>query len=187
MEVKEKIDGVRNQLPEDMERFYINKFSAQDNPMLNLRISSERNLSDAYDLLDRNLKQRLERINGVARVDLYGVDKKQIRIELIPDRLEALNVNIGELASRLQEANFSVTAGKIEDAGKRYMVRPLGEINQTEQFEDLIIGANNLRLGDIAEINYKSPERDYGRHLDQKYAIGLDIFKESGANTVSVS
>lgn len=187
MEVKEKIDGVRNQLPEDMERFFINKFSAQDNPMLNLRISSERDLSNAYDLLDRNLKQRLERINGVARVDLYGVDKKQIRIELIPDRLEALNVNIGELASQLQEANFSVTAGKIEDAGKRYMVRPLAEINQTGQYEDLIVGENNLRLGDIAEVKYESPERDYGRHLDQKYAIGLDIFKESGANTVSVA
>ncbi|MDR8391802.1 efflux RND transporter permease subunit [Aliifodinibius sp. S!AR15-10] len=187
MEVKEKIDGIRNQLPDDMERFYINKFSAQDNPMLNLRISSERDLSDAYDLLDRNLKQRIERINGVAKVDLYGVDKKQIRIELIPDRLEALNVNIGELANTLRETNFSVTAGKIQDAGKRFMVRPIGEITETEEFENLVIGPNNLRLGDIAEINYESPEREYGRHLDQKYAIGLDVFKESGANTVSVS
>lgn len=187
MEVKEKIDGVRNQLPDDMERFYINKFSAQDNPMLNLRISSERDLSDAYDLLDRNLKQRIERINGVAKVELYGVDKKQIRIELIPDRLEALNVNIGELANTLRETNFSVTAGKIEDGGKRYMVRPIGEITETDQFADLVIGPNNLRLGDIAQIEYESPERNYGRHLDQKYAIGLDVFKESGANTVSVS
>ncbi|MGK7370809.1 MAG: efflux RND transporter permease subunit, partial [Candidatus Halalkalibacterium sp. M3_1C_030] len=98
MEVKEKIDGVRNQLPNDMERFFINKFSAQDNPMMNLRISSERDLSNAYDLLDRNLKQRIERINGVAKVDLYGVEKKQIRIELIPERLEAHNVNINNLA-----------------------------------------------------------------------------------------
>ncbi len=187
MEVKEKIDGVRNQLPEDMERFYVDKFSAQDNPMLNLRISSERDLSNAYDLLDRNLKQRLERINGVASVDLYGVDKKQIRIELIPDRLEALNVNIGELANTLRETNFSVTAGKIEDGGKRYMVRPIGEITETEQFEKLVIGPNNLRLGDIAQIQYETPERNYGRHLDQKYAIGVDVFKESGANTVSVS
>lgn len=187
MEVKEKIDGVRNQLPADLERVFINKFSAQDNPMMNLRISSQRDLSDAYDLLNRNLKQRIERINGVAKVDLYGVEKKQIRIELVPDRLEALNVNIGELAERLRRTNFSVTAGKIEDAGKRYVVRPVGEITSTEDFEDLVIGANNLRLKDVAEIKYESPERDYGRHLDQKYAIGLDVFKESGANTVEVS
>lgn len=187
MEMREKIDGIRNQLPDDLERFYINKFSAQDNPMMNLRISSERELSDAYDLLDRNLQNRLERINGVAKVDLYGVEKKQIQIELIPERLEALNVDINQLTGQLQQSNFSRTAGTIPDAGKEYLVRPIGEITTVEEFRDLIIESNNLRLGDIAEIKYESPKRDYGRHLDQKYAIGLDIFKESGANTVEVA
>lgn len=186
MEVKEKIDGVRNQLPEDMERFFINKFSAQDNPMLNLRISSERDLSNAYDLLDRNLKQRIERINGVAKVDLYGVDKKQIRIELIPERLEAHRVNVAELADRLRQSNFSMTAGKVDESGKRYTVRPLGEITTVEGFEELVIGPNHLRVKDIAKVEFETPERNYGRHLDRKYAIGLDVFKESGANTVEV-
>ena len=187
MEVKEKIDGIRNQLPDDMERFFINKFSAQDNPMMNLRISGSRDLSDAYDLLDRNLKQRIERINGVAKVDLYGVEKKQIRIELIPERLEAHNIDINQLSGELRSSNFSKTAGKVEEAGKRYLVRPIGEIGSVEEFRDLVIAEGNLRLGDIATVSYKSPEREYGRHLDRKYAIGLDVFKESGANTVEVS
>ena len=186
MEVKEKIDGVRNQLPDDMERVFINKFSAQDNPMMNLRISSERDLSNAYDLLDRNLKQRIERINGVAKVDLYGVDKKQIRIELMPQRLESHQVNINELAQRLQQSNFSMTAGKVDESGKRYTIRPMGELTTPADFEELVIGPNNLRIKDIATVRYDTPERNYGRHLDQKYAIGLDIFKESGANTVKV-
>lgn len=187
MQVKEKINGVRNQLPEDMERIYIQKFSAQDNPMLNLRISSERNLEHAYDLLDRNLKQRIERINGVAKVDLYGVEKKQIRIELIPERLEAHNIGVNDLAQTLQQNNFSLTAGKIQDAGKRYLVRPLGDISTTTEFGNLVIGPNHLQLGDVAQIDYKSPRREYGRHLDRQYAIGLDVFKESGANTVQVA
>jgi len=186
MELKEKIDGIRNQLPDDLERFNINKFSAQDNPMMNLRISSERDLSNAYELLNRNLKQRIERIPGVAKVDLYGVEKKQIRIELIPERLEAHNVNLNELAQTLQRSNFSVTAGKIEDAGKRYLVRPTGEITDPAEFANLVIGPNHLQLKDIATVAYGKPDRDYGRHLDQKYAIGLDVFKESGANTVEV-
>lgn len=186
MEVKEKIDGVRNQLPDDMERVFINKFSAQDNPMMNLRISSDRDLSNAYDLLDRNLKQRIERINGVAKVDLYGVEKKQIRIELIPERLEAHNVNINDLAGKLQQSSFSMTAGKVDDSGKRYLVRPLGEITSVNGFENLVIGTNHLRVKDIATVVYETPEVNYGRHLDQKYAIGLDVFKESGANTVAV-
>lgn len=187
MELREKIDGIQNQLPEDLEHFHINKFSAQDNPMMNLRISSQRDLSDAYDLLDRNLKKRMERINGVARVDLYGVEKKQIRIDLNPDRLEALNVDINQLANQLSQSNFSNTAGTVADGRREYWVRPIGEISSVEEFEQLIIGSNNLRLSDVAEINYKSPKRDYGRHLDRQYAIGVDIFKESGANTVEVA
>lgn len=186
MEVKEKIDGVRNQLPDDMERIFINKFSAQDNPMMNLRISSERDLSNAYDLLYRNLKQRIERINGVAKVDLYGVEKKQIRIELIPERLEAHNININSLADKLQQSNFSMTAGKVDESGKRYLVRPIGEITTVDGFENLVIGSNHLRVSDVATVSYETPEVNYGRHLDQKYAIGLDVFKESGANTVAV-
>jgi len=186
MELKEKIDGIRNQLPDDLERFNINKFSAQDNPMMKLRISSQRDLSNAYDLLDRNLKQRIERIPGVAKVDLYGVEKKQIRIELVPERLEAYNVNLNELAQTLRQSNFSVTAGKIEDAGKRYLVRPRGEITDPAEFANLVIGPDHLQLKDIATVGYGEPDREYGRHLDQKYAIGLDVFKESGANTVEV-
>ena len=187
MELKEKIDGIRNQLPDDMERFFINKFSAQDNPMMNLRISSERDLSNAYELLNRNLKQRIERIPGVAKVDLYGVEQRQIRIELIPERLEAHNINLNQLAQQLRRSNFSVTAGKIEEAGRRYLVRPTGELTNPADFAQLVIGPNHLQLKDIATVGYGSPERDYGRHLDQKYAIGLDIFKESGANTVAVA
>ncbi|MCW9709191.1 efflux RND transporter permease subunit [Fodinibius salsisoli] len=187
MELKEKIDGVRNQLPDDMERFFINKFSAQDNPMMNLRISSERDLSNAYELLNRNLKQRIERITGVAKVDLYGVEQRQIRIELIPERLEAHNIDLNQLAQQLRQSNFSVTAGKVEEAGKRYLVRPTGELTTPGDFAQLVIGPSHLQLKDIATIGYGSPERDYGRHLDQKYAIGLDVFKESGANTVAVA
>ncbi|TYP94991.1 hydrophobic/amphiphilic exporter-1, HAE1 family [Fodinibius salinus] len=186
MEVKEKIDGIRNQLPDDLERFTINKFSAQDEPMMTLRISSKRDLSNAYDLLDRNLKQRIERLSGVAQVDLYGVEKKQIRIELIPGRLKAHNVDLNSLSQNLREVNFSVTAGNIEEAGKRYLVRPTGELTTPADFARLVVGPNQLKLSDIATVSYGKPDRNYGRHLDQKYAIGLDIFKESGANTVAV-
>lgn len=187
LEIREKIDGIRHLLPADLERYFVNRFSAQDQPLLNLRISSERDLSDAFDLLNRNLKLRLERINGVGRVDLYGVDKKQIRIDLLADRLVAHNIRINELSQQLQNSNFSLSAGKILDGSIRYTVRPIGELNDAGEIGNLPIGNGNLRLRDIADVTYREPKRDYGRHLDRKYAIGLDIFKESGANTVEVA
>lgn len=186
IEIKEKIESIRNQLPDDFEYYQIFKFQDGDAPTLQLRISSNRDLSDAYELLNRNLQQRIERIAGVGQVELYGVEKKEIRIEVDPDRITAYNINLNDLSSKLRQANFSISAGKITDAGMRYMVRPIAGLNGIDDIENLIISDNNLRIKDIARVSYTTPERNYARHLDQKYAVGLDITKESTANTVEV-
>lgn len=185
IEIKEKIESVRNQLPDDFEYYNIYKFEDGGSNTLQLRISSERDLSNAYDLLNRNLKQRIERIDGVGQVTLYGVEKKEIRIELINDRILSYGIDLNRLTETLQRSNFSTSAGKITDAGLRYTVRPLGELRTAEDIEELIISENNLRVKDIAKVKYIEPIRNYARHLDQKYAIGLDIVKESSANTIA--
>ncbi len=185
IEIKEKIESVRNQLPDDFEFYNIFKFEDGGGNTLQLRISSQRDLSDSYDLLNRNLKQRIERIEGVGQVTLYGVEKKEIRIELLTDRILSYNINLNELSNKLRQANFSISAGKISDSGMRYNVRPMGELSGVEDIENLIIDDNNLRVKDIANVSFTSPVRNYARHLDRKYAIGLDIVKESSANTVA--
>jgi HAE1 family hydrophobic/amphiphilic exporter-1 len=186
IEIKQKIESVRNQLPDDFEYYNIFKFQDGGGTTLQLRISSERNLKNSYDLLNRNLKQRLERIEGVGQVTLYGVEKKQIRIELLSDRIVAYNINLNELRNDLNRANFSTSAGKITDAGLRYNIRPMGELTGVEDIQNLVIGPNNLRVRDIAEVKYIEPKKVEARHLDQKFAIGLDITKESSANTVAM-
>ncbi len=186
IEVKEKIESVRNQLPDDFEYYNIFKFQDGGGNTLQLRISSNRDLKDAYDLLNRNLKQRIERIDGVGQVTLYGVQKKEIRIELITDRILSYNIDLNQLTATLSRANFSATAGKITENGLRYNVRPMGELTGVEDIENLIIGENNLRVKDIAEVKYIEPIRTEARHLDQKFAVGLDVVKESTANTVEM-
>ncbi|TNE71488.1 efflux RND transporter permease subunit [bacterium] len=184
IEIQEKIDGVRNTLPDDLERFFVRKFSAQDDPVLQLRISSDRDLSNSYDLLFRNIKQRVERVEGVSKVELYGVEKKQVRIDLISDRVDQFNVDVNQLVNTLRRENFAISAGKALLNDKRFLVRPLGEFTTVDEIKELVIGEKNLRLKDVADVTYSLPMIDYGRHLDMKYAIGLDIYKESGANTV---
>ncbi len=187
LEAQEKIDGIRHLLPTDLERFYIRKWSTSDMELMNVRISSNRDLSNSYDMLNRNLKRRLERIEGVSKVNLYGVEKKEIRIQLSVDRIIAHRVDIARLTETLRRSNFLVTAGKITDANRRFVVRPIGEFQTIEEIGGLVVGENGLRLRDIAEISYAHPRLYYGRHLDRRYAIGLDVYKEAGANMVEVS
>ncbi|MDH3752072.1 MAG: efflux RND transporter permease subunit, partial [Gammaproteobacteria bacterium] len=155
--------------------------------MLQLRISSERDLSDSYDLLDRLLKRRLERIEGVSRVELHGVDPREIRILLHPDRLAAHGVDIASLRDLLQRSNFAVSAGKITAGEQRLSVRPRGEFASVEQIRNLSINDSGLRLRDIADVELRTPDRNYGRHLDQKYAIGVAVSKTTGSNLVDVT
>lgn len=187
IQVRERIDAVRDQFPADVERIFVNRFNMADEPILQLRLSSERDLSGSYELLDRKLKQVLERVEGVSQVDLYGVNRREIKIELLADRIAAHRVDIGKLTSDLQAANFSVTAGRISDAGQRYVVRPMGEIRSVEEIRELVVRRDGLRLDDVAQVTLDDPELDHGRHLNRNYAVGLDIRKEAGANTVAVA
>lgn len=186
MEARERIEGIRNQLPADIRRINVLKFNTADAPVLTLRISSERDLSNSYDMITRILVRPLERLPGVARVDLQGLEPKEIRIELIADRITAHGIDLNDLQRRLRNVNFSASAGLISEDNRRFRVTPRGELTSIDEFKNLVINDQGLRLSDIADITYTSARRDYARHLDQRYAIGVSIFKENGANLVEV-
>ena len=187
VEARDKIDAVRDDLPRDIERIQIQKFEAGSIPVLTLRVSAQRDLSNAYDMLERALKRRIERLGGVSRVDLYGVDPKEVRIELAADRVAAHGIDLRALSETLQRANFSQTAGDFIEGGRRYYVKPEGRFESIGQIRALVIDRRGLRLGDIADVQYAEPVRTYGRHLNGSYSIGLDVYKETGANLVDVA
>jgi len=187
IEARAKVDGIRHELPDDVRRVFIFTGSLGDQPVLQLRISSERDLGDSYELLDRLLKRRIERIEGVSRVELQGVDPKEIRILIDADRMSAHGVSIDRLKQLLERSNFAVSAGRITDNGQRFSVRPRGEFASIEDIRNLVLDSSNLRLRDVASVELRSPDREYGRHLDRSYAIGLAVSKSTGSNMVEVS
>ncbi|RFF30293.1 efflux RND transporter permease subunit [Wenzhouxiangella sediminis] len=189
VEAKDKIDGIRHRLPDDVDRVFVRRFTSSNDPILGLRIGSNRDLSDAWELLDRNVRRRLERIEGVASVEIDGVEPREVRILLHADRVAAHGVDINALRDRLRGANFSVSAGYVEDdaAGRRIRVTPLGTFADVDEIRRLPINDRGLRLGDIAEVSVESPPRRYERLLDGQFAVGVNIFSESGANLVEVS
>ncbi len=189
VEARDKIDGIRSQLPPDVRRIFVRKFTTTDEPMLILRISSERDLSNAYELLERNVQRRLERLPGVGQVELDGVLAREISIELIADRVAAHSIDLNVLRERLKAANFSLSAGYISDAGsgRRIRVNPVGEFRTIEEIRELPVGQGSLRLRDIAEVKYEAPEMQYSRLLDRQFALGINVFRESGTNLVDVA
>jgi len=187
VEARDKLDAIRASLPADVERLNVFKFASNDIPMLQFRIAADRDLKNSYDMLERNLKRRVERLEGVSRVDLYGVEKKEIRIELAAERIAAHGIDVRELGETLRKANFALAAGDLVEAGKRYYVKPEGRFTRLEDVQDFVINSQGLRLSDVAAIRFTQPRQTYERHLNQKYAVGLSVFKEAGANLVETS
>jgi HAE1 family hydrophobic/amphiphilic exporter-1 len=187
IEARSKVDSIRHLLPEDVRRVFVFTGSLGDQPVLQLRISSDRDLSDSYDLLDRLLKRRLERIDGVSRVDLHGVDPREIRILLNADLVAAYGIDVENLRDLLVRSNFAVNAGRVTTGDQRLSLRPRGEFRSIDEIRNLVISADGLRLGDVANIELRAPDRNYGRHLDREYAIGIGISKTTGSNLVDVT
>ncbi len=187
VEARVKLDAIRDDLPPDLKRIMVYSGSLNDEPIMTLRLSSDRDLSQEYLMLDRVLKRRIERIEGVSKVELQGVEPPEVRILLDSGRVAAHGINLYELYELLQRSNFSVSAGRLESGEQRWTLRSDGELRSLAEIGNLIVDGGNLRLADIAEIRLVPEERDYGRHLDGREAVGLSVTRASGANMVQVA
>ncbi|MFL6202929.1 MAG: efflux RND transporter permease subunit [Thermoanaerobaculia bacterium] len=188
MQVGEKMDQVKPTLPEGVGQVLIFSFSTSDIPVVEGRIAAEGvDLSQNYDLLETRVVNRIRRVPGVARVTLEGVAPREISIDLVLDRVKAHNVDVGGLIDRLQGASQNLVLGQVDSGGLRYTARALGAFGSVEAIENLPVNDQGLLLRDIAEIRYEEPPADTGRHLEGDYAVALDVFKDSTANTVEVA
>ena len=187
MKVSEKVDQIEPLLPPDIGPILIYSFSTTDIPVVQGRISAEGvDLSANYDLLEARVLNPLRRVPGVARVDLDGVEPRELFIDLILDKVKEHRVDVGALVAQLERVSANMVLGEVTDQGLRYTVRSLGNFPSVEALGELVIDDRGLRLVDIAEINYEEPPISYGRHLNGRDAIALNVYKESTANTVDV-
>ncbi|MEW6367048.1 MAG: efflux RND transporter permease subunit [Acidobacteriota bacterium] len=187
-EVDQKIELVRKDLPADVERINVFNFSTSDIPVVQARISAPGvDLAGNYDLLEKHVKVPIQRIPGVAKVELDGVLPKAVYVDLILDKLREHNVDVGRLVDRLQRNNINVSVGKVRNEDSVITVRALGSFSDLRAIEAMPINDQGLRLQDIAEVTYQEPAIEYGRHLNHSYAVAVQVFKEPTANTVEVA
>ena len=186
-EARERIDAIRDELPDDFQRYGVYKWSTSDDPAISLRLTSASlDLTREYDRIERTYKRRLERIPGVAKVEVEGAPENEVEIAIDPDRLNATGLALNQLTQRLRAINFSVSAGQIDAHGQRLRVQPIGELRNLQELRDLVV-ADGVRLADIAEIRLKPERMPYGRRVDGHPSVGIDVFKERDANLVAVS
>ena len=189
-EVRAKVGAIRGNLPQGIEDPIIQKLDFSAFPIVSLAVRSQ-GLSprDLTTLVEKKVKRRFENISGVGKVDLVGQSKREVNVNIDPLRLEALGMGVDEVISGLQSENVNTPLGRLNRGGTEYPLRISGKPDAVEQFKTMVIARRAGRpilLAEVAQIHDGIEEQRSLALVNGIPAIGLDILKQSGANTVGV-
>ena len=186
-QLRDRMERARSELPDDLERYFLRRFGRNDQPVIFLALTLPENVEDPYYLVEHFVKRPIERIDGVANIDVWGVYQKSIQILIDQNKVKAYHINLFQVVSQLRKDNFTISSGWVSEAGKKYLIRSLGKFRSLEDIRNIPLNRKGIRLKDVAEVVYDVPERTWYQRINGKSAFKMEIYKESLANTVALS
>lgn len=189
-DIRDRIDRIIGRLPDDMNRPMLRKFDAAAFPILILGASGDLDPVQLLNIIENQVKYRIERIPGVASLDVRGGNKREIHIDLDIGKLKALNIAPDKVVSKLRAENVNLPAGTIESGNYEFRLRTPGEFSDLVQIRQIVIGENDdkeIRLSDVATV-VDSWEKDRSIiRINGNPGVRVMVYKQSGSNTVEVA
>ena len=186
LEVRDRLDQARPSLPDDVERIMIRRWQTTDMPVIQFSIGWTGDKDSLYRVVDEIIRRRIERINGVASVDLRGADEKQIIVEVDDGLLQAYGIDSFTLSQALNSNNVSLTGGYIISGEKKFTLRSIGEYKTAEDIKRVPLTKNGLTIGDVAQVRFDFPKQYNFSRLNGEDAVTMMVYKASTANVVAV-
>jgi multidrug efflux pump subunit AcrB len=189
-EVRDKVDLVIPDLPDTAEQPIVQKLDTDAAPVLRIAISAPRSLREVTDVADKQIKERIESINGVGQVQIVGGRTREIQVWVDPDKLRSYNVTVAEVAAAVRSQNLEVPGGRIDEGTRELTVRTMGRIVDPSSFNDLVVatrGNYSVKVSDIGYIEDGAEEQRTQALLNGQPAVTLVVSKQSGQNTVAVA
>jgi hydrophobe/amphiphile efflux-1 (HAE1) family protein len=189
-EVREKIAAARYNLPTEIEDPVITRFDPASQPILQLTVSGNRTEKEITTYTKDVIKKRLENVPGVGSVDLVGGDEREIQIEVDAARLQAYNLSVQDVIQGIAAANMEVPAGNLVQGSRQLLLRTMGKYTSVEDFNRVIVaspGGKIVHLSEVATVVNGVKERTSMARVNGTRAVGLNILKQSGSNTVRVA
>ncbi|MGI6704680.1 MAG: efflux RND transporter permease subunit [Clostridia bacterium] len=190
LDMREKVDMIRGMLPEGTGAPMILKMDPNMIPIIEMAISSDGDIASLTTLVDDSIVPRIERLEGVAVVDVYGGREREVRIEVYPERLKGYGLSLMHIVQSLRAENLNLPGGSVDDGNKRYILRTTGEFQSVEEIGEIPIAlpaGGVIKLQDIADIQDTFKEASTVMTANGKHSIDLSVRKESTANSVQVA
>jgi len=188
-DVREKIDLIRSELPEDVEDPIIQKFDINARPIATLALVGNVPLDELYDYADNQLRDRLSVVEGVANVDLIGGAKREVHLELDREKLAARGLSTMQVVEAVKAGVRTIPSGRVREGGIEYSVKFDAEYEDLAQLANLEIANQEGRrcyLRDVGQVVMSTEEVRQAARLDGKPCIALRVVKKADANAVEV-
>jgi len=189
LNVRERLDNARSQLPERAERPTLLTSDPGERPIAVLSMSIAGDMRQLARTAEDVHARRLEQIAGVASVAVVGAPEDEVRIEVDPARMRALGLTPNDVSAAIRAANVSGVGGTIRRGQFRFSVRTLTEFRSPDEIRDVPVGpaGSGITLKDLATVTTTIADPKTLTRFDSKPAVGLVVYKDAGANTVAVT
>ena len=189
-DIRDKLDMVKGNLPDDADSPQIFKFDSSSMPVMTLALNGNRSADELRKLADDEVSDRLEQTAGIAQATVRGGRESVVRIELSQNRLDAYDLTLSSVVSTLASQNIEVGGGSVYEGTRKYMVRTTGEFSSIEEINDTVVGTVNgydVKLSDIGEAYMGYKDQTSEVFINGKPGIYISLQKQSGSNTVNVA
>ncbi|MHC1722992.1 MAG: efflux RND transporter permease subunit [Aminipila sp.] len=190
LNMREKIAMVESYLPDDVGDPMVMKMDMDSIPITQIYVSANMPLSQLNNQVEDNVVNYLERVAGVASVNVMGGVDKEVAVKVRQDKLSGYGINLAQIAQILAAENINMPSGDVSKGDTEIVVRTMGEFKSVDDIKNLPITLKDrsiVRLGDIASISDTYQDQESVSRIDGKTAVGIFITKQSDANTVSTS
>ncbi|MBN2199151.1 MAG: efflux RND transporter permease subunit [Candidatus Aminicenantes bacterium] len=189
-DIRERLDRIIPRLPEEVTRPMLRKFDPAMFPILMLGVVSNLDPIQIRRLIDEQISYRIERVPGVASVDIYGGLTREIQVNLLPDKIKALGLSLDQIINKIRQENIDLPAGTIERGNYEVMIRVPGVYTNLDEIRDTVVafrGGVPIPLKEIASVEDTHQRITRLARINGKPGTRIAIYKQSGKNTVAVA
>ena len=190
-DIREAVDSAKNSLPDDADSPTVLKFSTDSMPMMEIAFFGTDNLGALYNLVDNQIINKIEQASGVARAEIRGGLKTEMKVDIVLNRLHAYGLNINDIVSLLSSENQNLSGGETYEGVYKYTLRTMGEFTDEEDIENTVVALKTndtpIKLKEIGRVYQGYSDDTQIVKINGSPSVSVSVNKESGGNAVNVS
>jgi HAE1 family hydrophobic/amphiphilic exporter-1 len=190
-QVKDKITLIRNQLPKDIEEPVVRRYDPADSPVMQITLSANLPPAKLYDLADNTVRTGFEQVPNVSKVNIIGGSKREIHVDLDRYKLKDYESSVTMVASHIGANSQNIPIGKVARTANELSFRSLGEFRAIRQIQDVVVSffGNDIpvSISNVGTVSDGLEEEKTRGYFNGSAALILEVYKQSGSNTVEVS